>query len=197
MALSAKDKGFVQANIGIPYPFQQLSGMLVISEELLKRTIERCKQVGKIIENEDKTYFLPSWQEYKLSDRHRRRFVPEEEQMSSKADTMAEKTGLKKKRIEKNRREMATKSSTQPDEEFWNEVKKIYYWLDIDLQVQKMKGHMLTPKGKSWKMTRRRVIAWLNREDRPVEVKKPELSKQPPVKAIDRDGTILEQGKDF
>jgi hypothetical protein len=88
--------------------------------------------------------------------------------------------------------------STQPDEEFWNEVRKIYHWLDIDLQIQKMKGHMLTPKGKDWKMTRRRVIAWLNREDRPVEVKENKESKKaPPVKAIDRDGTILEQGRDF
>jgi phage replication O-like protein O len=60
-------------------------------------------------------------------------------------------------------------ASTLVDEEFWKQVREIYTWVDIDFQVQKMKGYQLTPKGRSWKMTRRSVIGWLNRIDKPLE----------------------------
>jgi len=73
MVLSAKDNGFVRANVGMPYPVEQLSGMLCIDVELLLRAVDKCKTVGKIIENEDHTFYLPSWEEYRLSSRHQRR----------------------------------------------------------------------------------------------------------------------------
>ncbi len=79
MALSAKDNGFIRANEGLPYPNEQLAGMLCIHVELLLRTVERCKQVGKLVEQEDRTFYLPSWDEYKLSSRHQRRFKKEED----------------------------------------------------------------------------------------------------------------------
>ncbi len=93
MVLSSKDRGNVRANIGVAYPFPQLAGMLCISEELLRRTIDRCKdpKIAKIIQNEDGTLFLPNWQEYQLSPRHKRRFVPGKEEMSPKEDIMSPK----------------------------------------------------------------------------------------------------------
>ncbi len=109
MALSAKDEGFVRANVGMPYPIKQLSGMLYLEEELLLRTIERCKspEVKKIIEMSDKTLFLPSWNEYKLSARHMRRF-----DMSLKADMMAESAALiDKNREDKNREDKEENAS--------------------------------------------------------------------------------------
>ncbi len=91
MVLAAKDRGFIQANSGVPYPLAQLAGLFCVSQELLERTINRCLAVGKLIENGDHTYFLPSWQEYKLSPRHKRRFVQEKEHMSPKEDTVSPK----------------------------------------------------------------------------------------------------------
>lgn len=74
MVLSAKDRGFIRANEGVPYGFQQLAGMLCIDVELLLRTVEKCKDVGKVVEQAYHTFYLPSWEEYKLSPRHQRRF---------------------------------------------------------------------------------------------------------------------------
>jgi len=78
MALSAKDQGFIRANEGMPYPTEMLSGMLCINVELLLRTVEKCKAVGKLVEQEDHTFYLPSWDEYKLSPRHQRRLKKED-----------------------------------------------------------------------------------------------------------------------
>ncbi len=55
------------------------------------------------------------------------------------------------------------------DEDFWKEIRSIYTWVDIDEQIAKMKGYQLTPRGNKWKMTKRRVISWLNRIDKPIE----------------------------
>jgi hypothetical protein len=74
MALSWKDGGYVRANAGIPYPSKQLAGMLNIDVELLLRTVEKCKDCGKVIEGKDGTFYLPSFEEYKLTARHQRRF---------------------------------------------------------------------------------------------------------------------------
>ncbi len=73
------------------------------------------------------------------------------------------------------------------DEDFWKETRKIYYWLDIDQMIAKMKGYQLTPKGRDWKFSKRSVITWLNRQDKPLEVKTngPE-SDAPPTDPMDR-----------
>ena len=78
MALAGKDDGYIRANEGVPYASQQLAGMLCISIELLERTIEKCKRVGKLIEHENHTLYITNWREYKLSKRHQRRFEEDE-----------------------------------------------------------------------------------------------------------------------
>lgn len=56
------------------------------------------------------------------------------------------------------------------DDDFWKEVRGIYVWVNVDEQIAKMKGYQLTPRGKNWKMTKRSVISWLNRIDKPLEI---------------------------
>jgi hypothetical protein len=74
MVLSSMDQGYIRANEGMPYPAEMLSGMLCIDVELLLRTLERCKAVGKVVEQQDGTIYLPSWNEYQLSPRQKRRY---------------------------------------------------------------------------------------------------------------------------
>jgi hypothetical protein len=71
--------------------------------------------------------------------------------------------------------------SIEDNSSFWQEVRKIYTWLDIDETIAKMKGYQLTPKGKNWKMTKRSVIAWLNKQDKPLSLPK-EKEKSEPAK---------------
>jgi phage replication O-like protein O len=61
------------------------------------------------------------------------------------------------------------------DDDFWKEVRTLYTWVDINEQIIKIKGYQLTPKGKRWKMTRRSVIGWLNRIDKPLKIDVPIL----------------------
>lgn len=103
MALSAKDHGFVRANAGVPYPIPQLAGLLCITEELLNRTIKRCIEVKKIMPCQDGSIFLPSWGEYQLSDRHKRRFAENLGRMTANPDTTTGKTDMVSKEPATNR----------------------------------------------------------------------------------------------
>ena len=84
-----------------------------------------------------------------------------------------------KETIQKKTKQKKGRTILMADEEFWKEVKKIYTWVDINREIQKMKGYMLTPKGKRWRMTQQRVIEWLGRIDRPLQVPREEFKPQP------------------
>lgn len=92
LAFSGKDNGHIRANEGVPYPLAQLAGIFLVPEELLKRTIRKCIKYGKIEILKDKTMYLPSWNIYRLSDRHIRRV---DDEMSAKPDTMSAKPDAK------------------------------------------------------------------------------------------------------
>ena len=118
LVLSAKHGGYVRANEGVPYLNSQLAGMLVIPLELLERTIKKCIKHGKIIKKKDGTLYLPSWDEYKLSPRHKRRF----EAKSDKSDTMTESKDTIE-REEKSKVKNSKEENTTLENEFnsfWN-----------------------------------------------------------------------------
>jgi hypothetical protein len=93
LVLAGKDSGHIRANEGVPYLTTQLAGMLIISEELLNRTIEKCVNYGKIKILEDKTLYIINWKQYQFSPRHIRRvnsMSKEKDDMSPKEDTLSE-----------------------------------------------------------------------------------------------------------
>jgi hypothetical protein len=74
LALAAKDEGHIRANQGVPYLERQLAGLLVVPEELLRITIEKClsEKVNKLRRETDGTYFVINWDKYQLSERQQR-----------------------------------------------------------------------------------------------------------------------------
>jgi hypothetical protein len=56
-----------------------------------------------------------------------------------------------------------------PALDFISQLKEIYAWVDVDTEIQKMKGFLLTPKGKGRKLTHAFAVRWLNRVDKPIE----------------------------
>lgn len=61
-------------------------------------------------------------------------------------------------------------STTTTDETFWPEITKLYSWVDVERERQKMRAWLMTPKGKGRKLTRRFVVNWLNKCDgKPLE----------------------------
>jgi len=115
MAIAMKDEGFIRANEDTPYPIQQLAGMLIVSEELLKKTIEKFIKRGKITRLKNGTLKITNWKKYCFTDRHMRRLgmEAEDDEMSEETDTMTESEDSEGEvadtRIDKNRTEMNRK----------------------------------------------------------------------------------------
>ena len=81
LALSKKDQGYIRANEGVPYPLEQLSGMLMSQFDtfektlgLVTRVIEKCLSpaIGKLKKMKGGTLFVLSHEGYLLSDRWER-----------------------------------------------------------------------------------------------------------------------------
>lgn len=105
LVFSGKDDGHIRANEGVPYPNAQLAGIFLVPEDLLNRTIKKCIKYGKIKILKDGTMYLPSWKNYRLSDRHVRRLASEmsaqEDMMSKKRDTKSIERVENRKSIER------------------------------------------------------------------------------------------------
>jgi hypothetical protein len=73
LALAGKDEGFIRANVEIPYPIEQLAGLIAVSPDLLSRTIERCIETGKIERLPNGTLRIVNWERFKLTRQYRHR----------------------------------------------------------------------------------------------------------------------------
>jgi hypothetical protein len=111
MALASKDNGYVRANPVTPYSILQLSGLLCATEKLLVRSIRRCIETGKILDQSG-IYYLVNWDQFKLSERQCRRIekhardiamATQPDIMATQPDTMTESVALKKSRVEESR----------------------------------------------------------------------------------------------
>jgi hypothetical protein len=76
LALAGKDQGFIRANENIPYPPEQLAGLLRQPVELLNKTIDRCVETEKLTRLENGALYVTNWLTYKLTPQYRRRLVP-------------------------------------------------------------------------------------------------------------------------
>jgi len=105
MSVSKKDNGFIRANETTPYPMEQLAGMFCIPLDILKKTIEKCLEFGKLSEPSPGIYYLNSNQTYALTDRHIRRLKSKADMGSGKADMWSKNPDIRieKNRIEKNK----------------------------------------------------------------------------------------------
>jgi len=51
------------------------------------------------------------------------------------------------------------------DTDFWPEIVRLYSWVNVIQEKNKMQAWLLTPKGRGRKLTRRFVVNWLNKCD--------------------------------
>jgi hypothetical protein len=73
LTLAGKDSGFIRANEGVPYPPEQMAGMLRVPLDVLVKTIDRCLETGKLKQLPDDTLYVASWESYSLTPQYRRR----------------------------------------------------------------------------------------------------------------------------
>ena len=56
------------------------------------------------------------------------------------------------------------------DENFFNSLRKLYPHINIEQELNQMKAWFMTPRGRGRKLTRRFIINWLNKTDKPIEI---------------------------
>lgn len=76
LALSGKDQGYIRANEDVPYPLEQLAGLLQVPVDLLEQTINRCLETGKLTKTQGGTLYVTNWESYKLTPQYRRKLAP-------------------------------------------------------------------------------------------------------------------------
>jgi phage replication O-like protein O len=144
-----------------PHIAESLKKLLVMNiiTEKGKAVTEKGNELGKVYEiNKNYETWKPLPKKVTLPKKVK--IVPEKGNASfpKKGTTKATTTKTKK----------ASKPPQILDEEFWNQIKTLYHWVDVDREVNKMKAYQLTDRGKNWKMTKRSVVNWLNRIDKPL-----------------------------
>lgn len=119
LCLASINDGFIGANEQTPYPHSQICGMLNISNELLKRTIDKCVKTGKIID-ENGVYRIVNWSKYKLSDaQYGIVDIPERKKTKEKKDDDSGST-FKKPTIEEIREYCESRNNGIDAEQFYN-----------------------------------------------------------------------------
>lgn len=170
LALAAKDDGHIRANERIPYPLDQLAGLLRIPEALLKRTITKCIRRKKLNRLKDRTLYVCNWDKYQFSDRHKRRIDTD----------IIRKDRIRKDRIGKDR--ASEKRTPRPkkrtsqiifnfEDRKWENIKiedksgwlAAYPACDINLELYKMREWLLANPDKRKKNYRRFIVNWLTR----------------------------------
>ena len=78
LSLASKDNGYIRANEEIPYPLEQLAGMLRIPEDIFIKAIEKFIDLkdkngkGKLTKMKDGTLYVTTWEDYQFSESYHR-----------------------------------------------------------------------------------------------------------------------------
>jgi len=155
LALAAKDDGFIRANETTPYPIEQLAGMLQASKELVSNTISKCIKYGKLIEKEG-IYFVNNWNEYRLSQRHKKRVIVNRTPRHSASKSKSKSILYFNKNLK------SWEGIAEEDKKGWRAA---YPACNIELELKKMVEWILSNPEKGKKSNWRRFItSWLSRQ---------------------------------
>jgi hypothetical protein len=67
--------------------------MLILPQELLEATIQRCLETGKLTRQPDGTLYVTNWEEYNFTDRHHRRIA--QRKLEAEAETDEEEADVR------------------------------------------------------------------------------------------------------
>lgn len=210
LALGAKDDGHIRANVGVPYPLDQLAGYLRVPEPLLKRTITKCLRRKKLARRQDRTLYICNWNKYQFTERHKRRI---DLKIKETDNTRKDRKGYDR-RTEK-RSSCPEKRTSQiifnfqqrkwegiiiEDKAGWLDA---YPACDIDHELRGMGEWLLANPEKRKKNYRRFIVNWLRRQqDKGGSLKfqrkpggRPLTRKDERKERIDKWATKPEEGK--
>jgi len=171
MALAAKDDGFIRANEKTGYLPRQLAGMLCISEELLQSSIEKFIKFGKIRDEGNAIYRLVNWEEYSLSERHKRRVMSEKSDMASGSADACISLSLMSKSQSLSLKKGGRGGGVHFDGSSWNEITDedrmawaaAYPACDVHAELRKMGEWLKANPTKKKSNYRRFITNWLSR----------------------------------
>lgn len=169
----------------LPGDAELLKALIFPREHKSLRKIEELRDdlegIGliKIYEVDGSKYIqllgFDNYQTFK-SDRPRQKECPEVpsgNQMETKGNQVEPQVKLSKVKLSKDKISKKKEKEKKPplsDEDFLKALKNnlAYKHIDIDIELAKMDAWLLTPQGQRRKKTRRFIINWLNRIDKPL-----------------------------
>lgn len=170
LAIAAKDNGHIRANEGVPYPLDQLAGLLRVPEPLLKRTITKCLRRKKLARMKDRTLYICNWDKYQFTDRHKRRIDSDiKEQYRIRKERIGkDRPSEKRPRSPKKRTLQITfnfqqrkwEGITIEDKAGWLDA---YPSCDIEHELRGMREWLLSNPEKKKTRYRRFITNWLSR----------------------------------
>lgn len=159
--------------------------------------LESIKVIAPFTVNDEKYYYIKNFLKHQTINRpsQTRNPNPPDNINDDSVNTHGALTAEVEVEVE---REVEVEGKASPrtaDLDFISQLREIYTWIDVDTEMEKMKGWLLTPKGKGRKLTQRFAVNWLNKIDKPIEEQKPK-DKQPKHKyQCDICGGVHELGR--
>jgi len=139
IALAAKDEGWIRANEDIPYPDDQLAGMLRVPKDKLRKAINKFVRLKKLKRFPNKTLYMTEWEKYQFSDRHKRRVMSANGDIgSAKKDTITYNNKTKQKTKQNINTKDALKSFMKDNNFFILERRGIAQFFDVDIAFDEL-----------------------------------------------------------
>ena len=162
------------ARLGCAIAFRGINGKLVTTNQALHSLLQikpgdpipqsflddfnvRIHQNG----NDKITVTFLNWYKYQVDNSADR--VAKHRRNVTRNVTVEEESRVEKIRKDKIREEVI------PDSEFLNRLKNTFSYVDLDHEIAKMQIWLTTPKGKGRKLTRRFMLNWLGKIDKPLK----------------------------
>jgi len=128
LALASKDDGYIRANEDIPYPLEQLAGILIIPQDKLKKAIDKFIKKGKLIKRTNGTLLVAKWEKYQLSESYMRVKKHREKAASNGSALQGPKKPLREKRIKEKiiednkKEEQCININAEQEKQIYNEL---------------------------------------------------------------------------
>lgn len=172
LCLASMNDGHIYANEGMPYPLPQLAGLLVIPLELLQRTIDKCLKYEKLEVRKDDTLYVTNWKQYRLSERHRKRFSKKLASYINKSRVEYSRVEYSRVKDDQNTDTLSQKTDTMSEKrdtpapavvpsitaqcrdfmEYYNAKLKAKMWLKRDLTLNFMRKRLIESRLKEYKL---------------------------------------------
>jgi len=127
--------------------------------------MENEPQIEQQTSNTNRLITITNWNKYQIH-------AQQSEQRPSNERATSEQRVSTNKNVKNVKNVKKSSAVSLTDNGFLSKLRETYPWVDMDFQIKKMEGWLLVNPGR--KMTRKFMVNWLNKIDKPINTKKEE-----------------------